>query len=229
MYLSGTSFPCWASKTRLRSFALLSFFFIPLADYADRQWCWLKPIIGLSSSHLFLFFFTLTPPRRQSSDSFPVEVLRPCDSIVVGSNVKKKKRKKREMPQRTRRKAEKRRREIGENGRLKARQNLTPGIWTGSHPLRFQRKRENESGLYCSEEYGSRRNPRWPPSYLVIARPFVFWNTNEGSWLEGILIAVDIFPVENTAVRRPWARNTKYIGSIISSRNRDIANALKMD
>jgi len=64
-----------------------------------------------------------------------------------------------------------------------------------SPPLRFQWR------LYCPKEHESSRS-RWPP-YLVIVRPFVFQNTNEGS--RGTLTRRDtdrryFFPVQNTVV-----------------------------
>lgn len=77
---------------------------------------------------------------------------------------------------------------VGEGKRrLKTRRNQPPESWLAATPFVF----------LASLSQRIRR-----PPYLVIARPFVFWNTNEGSWYrrEGILTAVDIFPVEGSAL-----------------------------
>lgn len=63
---------------------------------------------------IFSFLFsTSTPLRRHPPDSFPAEVLRPRDFVVVGSNVKKKEKgneRKEERNKRARREAERGRR-----------------------------------------------------------------------------------------------------------------------
>lgn len=162
---------------------------------------------------IFSFLFsTSTPLRRHPPDSFPAEVLRPRDFVVVGSNVKKKKEKgnERKEERETREREEKRKEEGGGNGRLKARQNQAPGYWQS--PPSFS------DSASLSKEYESLR-PHRPP-YLgnrarARARPFVFWNTNEGSWhstatRRAYTLTAAIFLVENTAVWNCSCARTEY-------------------
>jgi len=89
------------------------FFFFSMPQSGGLRWPTMVLIetdyrtLLLSSSP---FFFTSTLPRRQS-DSFPVEVLRPCDFIVVESNVKKKRRKGKREKRYARKREEKPKRE----------------------------------------------------------------------------------------------------------------------